>query len=174
MNGIVRIIIGLIVNTINIIRFRRFKFCFTNSITPFYISIGSGKIQCGSNLVTRRNINFNVSSGTLMIGNRVFINNDVSINCKHYIEIGDDVLFGESVKVYDHDHVFDGISPVKKKDFTSEKIKIESGCWIGANSVIVKGVTIGRNSVVAAGSVVYKNIPEGSLYLNGEIRVAKK
>ena len=37
-------------------------------------------------------------------------------------------------------------------------IIIEDNVWIGANSVIVDGVTIGKGSIVAAGSVVIKNV----------------
>ncbi len=35
--------------------------------------------------------------------------------------------------------------------------------WIGANAVILPGVTIGSHSVVAAGSVVTKDVPPHSL-----------
>ncbi|QRQ83255.1 hypothetical protein JQU52_03245 [Paralysiella testudinis] len=36
---------------------------------------------------------------------------------------------------------------------------IEDEVWIGANVVVLRGVTIGKGSVVAAGAVVTKNIP---------------
>jgi maltose O-acetyltransferase len=38
-------------------------------------------------------------------------------------------------------------------------ITIEDGVWIGANSVILPGVTVGRGSVVAAGTVLTDNVP---------------
>lgn len=42
-------------------------------------------------------------------------------------------------------------------------ILIEEDVWIGANSVILGGVTIGRGSIIAAGSVVTRSIPAYSI-----------
>ena len=41
---------------------------------------------------------------------------------------------------------------------------IGKNSWIGANSIILRGVKIGKNCVVAAGSIVSKDIPENSIY----------
>jgi acetyltransferase-like isoleucine patch superfamily enzyme len=41
----------------------------------------------------------------------------------------------------------------------SRPIVIEDDVWIGANCIILPGVTIGKGAVVAAGSVVTKNVP---------------
>lgn len=42
-------------------------------------------------------------------------------------------------------------------------ISIESGCWIGAKSIILGGVNIGKGSIVAAGSVVTRDVPSNTL-----------
>ena len=41
----------------------------------------------------------------------------------------------------------------------SAPIVIEDDVWVGAHSIILKGVTIGARSIIGAGSVVTKNIP---------------
>jgi acetyltransferase-like isoleucine patch superfamily enzyme len=41
----------------------------------------------------------------------------------------------------------------------SAPISIEEDVWIGANCIILKGVTIGARSIIGAGSVVTKSIP---------------
>lgn len=40
---------------------------------------------------------------------------------------------------------------------------IEGDNWIGANAIILKGVTVGRGAVVAAGSVVIHDVPPYSI-----------
>lgn len=37
--------------------------------------------------------------------------------------------------------------------------------WIGANVTILKGVTIGENSVIASGSIVTKDVPANTMFL---------
>ena len=43
---------------------------------------------------------------------------------------------------------------------------IEKDVWVGARSIILKGVTIGEGSVIAAGAVVVKDVPPYSIYIN--------
>jgi acetyltransferase-like isoleucine patch superfamily enzyme len=45
----------------------------------------------------------------------------------------------------------------------SSPITVEDGCWIGAGSILLPGVTIGRGSIVAAGSVVTKDVAPDTL-----------
>lgn len=53
-----------------------------------------------------------------------------------------------------------GISPDKRHDLFPAPIHKGKNVWIGANVVILPGVTIGDNSVIAAGAIVSKNVPE--------------
>ena len=41
----------------------------------------------------------------------------------------------------------------------SAPIAMEDDVWVGAHSIILKGVTIGARSIIGAGSVVTKSIP---------------
>lgn len=43
-------------------------------------------------------------------------------------------------------------------------IIVGDGCWIGANSLIMPGVTIGNGAVIAAGSVVTRDCECDCLY----------
>lgn len=43
-------------------------------------------------------------------------------------------------------------------------IEVKDNCFIGANVIVMPGVTIGPNAVVGAGSVVTKDVPEGMVY----------
>ncbi|WP_273824779.1 acyltransferase [Pseudomonas asplenii] len=46
---------------------------------------------------------------------------------------------------------------------TARSIVVGSGCWIGARSVILGGVTIGEGAIVAAGAVVVRDVPANTL-----------
>lgn len=48
------------------------------------------------------------------------------------------------------------------------------GCWIGANVVVLPGVTIGDGTVIGAGSVVTKDIPANVVAVGNPCRVIKR
>ena len=77
------------------------------------------------------------------------------------ITIEDNVLLSPGVHLYVNDHAFEDTSlPISEQDHKHSKpITIKRGSWIGANTVILAGVTIGENSVVGAGSIVTRDIP---------------
>lgn len=107
-------------------------------------------------------------NGKVIFGNRCFFNNYCSINCKSSIVIGDYCIFGENVKIYDHNHCYvDENIPIADQGFKAKPVHIGKNCWIGSNCVILPGVTIGNHSVIGAGCIIYKDIPEDSLVTCG-------
>lgn len=106
-------------------------------------------------------------NGEVIIGNNVFFNNYCSINANDRITIGEGTLFGENVKVYDHNHCYKNLDvPIKEQGFTTAPVKIGKHCWIASNVVILKGVTIGDNCVIGAGCIVYKDVPSNMVMVN--------
>ena len=75
------------------------------------------------------------NNAELIIGNRVFLNNFCSINCLEKIEIGDNTLFGENVKIYDHNHDYQTQPEfeVFHSKFKTAAVKIGKNCWLGSN-----------------------------------------
>jgi len=78
------------------------------------------------------------------------------------IHIGKGTIIGPNVTIMD----FDGHSiwpPENRLTHNSMEtdadVEIGKNVWIGAQSIILKGVAIGENSVIAAGSIVTKDIP---------------
>lgn len=55
----------------------------------------------------------------------------------------------------------------------ARSIHIGNGCWIGARSTILGGVTIGNGCVVAAGSVVTRDVPDNTMVAGVPARIKK-
>lgn len=77
------------------------------------------------------------------------------------LAIGDNEKIGACVLITDTDaHPMDYMARRTSNEGTkSAPIVIEDDVWVGAHSIILKGVTIGARSIIGAGSVVTKNIP---------------
>ena len=121
---------------------------------------------------------FQVGGGTLLIGDGVGISN-AAITCREHVEIGNHVLIGSGVRIYDTDfHPLESryrYGEEKDGSKTANKpVYIEDGAFIGAGSIILKGVRIGKNSIVGAGSVVTKSIPEGEIWAGNPARRIKE
>jgi acetyltransferase-like isoleucine patch superfamily enzyme len=124
----------------------------------------------GENIQFRNDVSIRVlDNAFLKIGKSVFFNNSCSINCLSEISIGDNTQFGESVKIYDHNHQYRNLNLlINQQGYVKGKVIIGSNCWIGSNVVVLKDVEIGDNVVIGAGCVIYKSIPANSLVTNNQ------
>lgn len=118
------------------------------------------KLMIGKNFRTRNNVSIRIyNKGKVEIGDNCFFNDGCSINCQQNIKFGDNLICGQNVMFFDHDHDY-------KNDINSfirEDIVVGNNVWIGANSIILKGVTIGDNVVIGAGTIVKNDIPNNVL-----------
>lgn len=92
------------------------------------------------------------------------------------IFIGDHVLVGGNCKIIDND--FHPLSASLRVDQRVEDIRkcpifIGDGCFIGANSIILKGTILGKNCVVGAGSIVSGTFPDNVIIAGNPARVIK-
>ena len=111
-------------------------------------------------------------SGKIIIGRNCFINRFFSATAFSLIEIGDDTIIGENVKIYDHNHCFNGKGKIMSQGFRIEDVKIGSNVWIGSGVIILKGVSIGDNCVIGAGCIVTSNIENNTIcFQNRELCV---
>ncbi|MDH0673324.1 acyltransferase [Empedobacter sp. GD03861] len=128
----------------------------------------------GQNIDIRNNFNLVLGkNANLTIGDNVFLNNGCSINCLESIVIGENTLFGENVKLYDHNHRYD-TSQTYHKEFKTDSIIIGKNCWLGSNTIVLKGVNIGDNVIIGAGCVIHKDVPANSIIVNKQEQIIKQ
>lgn len=105
-----------------------------------------------------------VACSKISIGRRVVVRPGSQLMAESHgeITIEDDVLLGAGVHIYVNNHRFDNANiPVIDQGYYPPKpVLLKRGCWVGANAIILPGVTIGENAVIGAGSVVTRSIPD--------------
>lgn len=135
--------------------------------TPEIVIDGAAsRIHIDKNVSFRGKSHFLAFEGAqIQVGRGVFFNRNCSINAFSKITIGDDCLFGESVSIWDHNHLYaDKFNLIRNQGYNKAAVSIGNNCWLATNVVILKGVTIGEGAVIAAGSVVNKNIPSFEIW----------
>ena len=78
------------------------------------------------------------------------------------LKIGNKVLFGPHCFIMTGNHQINQVGKyitdvTEKTECCDESVVIEDDVWIGAGTIILKGVTIGRGSVIGAGSIVTRS-----------------
>lgn len=105
-------------------------------------------------------------------GKNVYANFNLTLVDDTDIFVGDSVMFGPNVTVATAGHPIDPALRLKVGQFNIP-VRIGNNVWIGANSVILPGITIGDNSVIGAGSIVTKDIPENVVAVGNPCRVLR-
>ena len=78
--------------------------------------------------------------------------------------IGSHVNLAQGITVTALNHNFeDATKRIDEQGVSTKPVVIGDDVWIGANAVILPGVTIGSHCVVAAGAVVTKDVPDNTL-----------
>ena len=91
------------------------------------------------------------------------------------VDIGNHVNLAQGITVTALNHNFsDTNKRIDEQGVSTNPVTIEDDVWVGANAVILPGVTIGEHCVVAAGAVVTKDVPPHSLVAGVPAKVIKK
>ena len=91
------------------------------------------------------------------------------------VTIGNNVNLAQGITVTALNHNFsDSNKRIDEQGVSTSPVIIEDDVWIGANAVVLPGVTIGNHCVVAAGAVVTKDVPPHSLVAGVPAKVIKQ
>ena len=78
--------------------------------------------------------------------------------------IGNHVNLAQGITITALNHNFEDTSKrIDEQGISTKPVVIGDDVWIGANAVVLPGVTIGSHCVVAAGAVVTKDVPDHTL-----------
>ena len=78
--------------------------------------------------------------------------------------IGNNVNLAQGITVTALNHNFSDVTQrIDEQGVSTQPVVISDDVWIGANAVILPGVTIGSHCVIAAGAVVTKDVPDNTL-----------
>ena len=95
----------------------------------------------------------------LHIGNRVFIGDECSLDCRGGITLEDDVTLSNRTQVVTHINVGYKDHPLQKRYPTKEGVvTFKQGSYVGTGAIVLPGITIGSEAVVGAGAVVTRNV----------------
>lgn len=136
------------------------------------IFINDGSIEIGKGFAAGPGLRMAaVNGGSIYIADNVAFNYSARLVAHKSIYVGKGCSFGPNVMVYDHDHDYDGES-FSRQEFRVAPVVVEQNCWIGANSIILRGTHIGAGCVIGAGTIVKGVIPPHSLVThNRELKV---
>lgn len=159
-----------------------------NQLFVYVIHLVQGALNLMPPII--RNLGFRIMLGRC--GSRVFFDYDIYVKFPWLVEMGDDVSINRGAQFFPafhgnnritlgsdvylapnvcffaSGHDVDDLSKLVGGD-----IVVGDRVWIGANAIILPGVTIGSGCVIGAGSVVTKDIPPNSVAVGNPARVIK-
>jgi len=101
----------------------------------------------------------------LKVGKGTVINSYANFRFKQgSITIGQECLFGQNTTILANTYEMIPGMPISTERMYSKDVSIGDQVWIGANVVIMPGISIGANSVIASSAVVTKNVPAGEIW----------
>lgn len=162
----------------------KYSFVFVYKNCDFY---SFGNIRLGKNVVISKGCRINgpleidenttigekvVLTGPIKIGKSCLINYGAWIDRYVEFEDGSGVAHNSLLISFSHD-----ISNPLARGFGEtyyKPIRVLRGAWMGANVVVLKGVTVGEGAIVSAGAVVTKDIPPHVLAAGNPCRILKQ
>ena len=148
-------------------------------IGPRVLLRGVKGIELGSGVTLTDDVWLNVlvelgaaSAPGLRIGDNVGLGRRTTVSVAMSVSIGDYSITAPNVLITDHNHAHHLADvPIRLQGITEPKpVVIGSGCWLGANAVVLPGSIIGHSSVVGANAVVRGTYPPHSLLVGNPAR----
>lgn len=151
-------------------------------IKKVFLNAGSGEIWIGDHVWMNDGTELSASR-KITVGDGTTIQRNVTINGN--VTIGNECLFAPNVFVSSASHVHDrypGVSireqerRISREEFLAlydKPIFIGDDVWLGANAVLMPGITVGAHAIVGANAVVTRDVPVGAIVVGSPAKVIK-
>lgn len=164
---------------------------------PIIFNQQGAKLKIGNNVIIKSSFLSNlvglysrtiivtrVAGAEIIIGDNVGISG-ATIYARKGIYIGDNTIIGGNCKILDNDfHPIDAEDRLKlcNASYSGDinqliptcEIHIGKNCFIGCNSIILKGTVLGDGCVVGAGAVVSGKFEDNSVIVGNPAKTIKK
>lgn len=156
---------------------------------PVIFNKGGATLKIGENCVVKSSFLSNLvglysrtiivtrtPEAQIVIGDNVGISG-ATIYARKSITIGDNTMIGGNAKILDNDfHPIEAEARIRddKDKIRAKDIVIGKNCFIGCNSIILKGTVLGDNCVVGAGAVVSGKFEDNCVIAGNPAKVIKR
>lgn len=138
-------------------------------------AVARGVVAVGSFCELNQGVELNPFGGSIRLADRVWIGPYVVIYGHGGVEIGEWSMVSMHATIVSSNHSIPGMDRrMRWENDVLLPTKIGRDVWIGANAVILGGVTIGDGAVVAAGAVVTKDVERGAIVAGNPARLLRK
>lgn len=136
----------------------------------------SDEISIGAGTIVRGELLRFAHGGEITIGKSCYIGHGTRIWSGAKITVGDNVLIAHNVSIFDnlthpldwqdrrrHYEMIAAHGHPRNINLGDRPVTIGQDAWIGAHSIILRGVSIGERAIVAAGAVVTQDVPADTI-----------
>jgi acetyltransferase-like isoleucine patch superfamily enzyme len=138
---------------------------------------------CSDSRFTALGINHSVVLRTTRRNAKIVIGSDIGVSggticAEQSIIIGNECLIGANVTLVDND--FHAITANGRRfnnnesDISAAPVVISNNVFLGAQSIILKGVVVGENSIVGAGTILTSNVDADVVVAGSPTKIIKK
>ena len=120
--------------------------------------------------------NTGLKNAKMVIGENTYIGEGCNLRAGGgLLKIGKQCSISQNITIVVSNHQCKKGQYIKDQPWTTDRnfVIIEDDVWIGANSVVLPGVTIHEGAVVGAGSVVTKDVPAYAIVVGNPAKVLK-
>lgn len=108
-------------------------------------------------------------------GNMNRVNDGVVFHAKNHIYLGDNITFSFGVSIITESYDISSYDQYMSRKHLGDSIRIGNNVWLGANVIVLPGVTIADDIIVGAGSVVTHDLlEEKNIYAGNPAKKIKR